>query len=441
MKQCPKCQANISDTAKFCVKCGCNIKKYEEEQAQAYFCPECGTKFSGGVFCPECGFNVTNELNGQAVLSETETFGDGWLTDLESSSNADVATMKEQKSKEQTEKALSAFEYESHSDGTYTIVSLKDNHALNITVPEGVVAIADHAFEGCEAFSISLPEGLLKIGNAAFKGSADLSSINLPDSLFSVGDEAFAECEMLDIELPASIRKIGKDAIKNTVQDKAQRAKAEAEAKMKAEEARKAEEALWDVGGSPTFGSYYQNNDMSKQPIEWIVLEREGSKALLISKYVLDCKPYNTVAVSIWENSTLRKWLNSEFLKEAFNSEELKKIQITKVYDDTLGRGYRDCGNPTNDMIFLLSMNEAPCLETTALVCVPTAFAVSQGAYRDKNGYTDWCLRTPGEKPNLITSVTCDGKVNTSGTNIRALDFEPPSCYGVRPALWIDLEA
>lgn len=33
MKNCPQCGAPIKDTAKFCMKCGCNIAQYEAEQA------------------------------------------------------------------------------------------------------------------------------------------------------------------------------------------------------------------------------------------------------------------------------------------------------------------------------------------------------------------------------------------------------------------------
>lgn len=39
----------------------------------------------------------------------------------------------------------------------------------------------------------------------------------------------------------------------------------------------------------------------------------------LISKYVLDCQPYNDSKDVIWENSTLHNWLNNEFYNEAFN--------------------------------------------------------------------------------------------------------------------------
>ena len=56
MKQCPNCQANNSDTAKFCDECGFNFKKYEEEQAKKNsLCPLCGAETTGKKFCPECG--------------------------------------------------------------------------------------------------------------------------------------------------------------------------------------------------------------------------------------------------------------------------------------------------------------------------------------------------------------------------------------------------
>ena len=62
MRKCPKCNANISDTAKFCVKCGCNIRQYEEEFVE-HICPECGVKFSGGYNCPECGHNIKSDMD------------------------------------------------------------------------------------------------------------------------------------------------------------------------------------------------------------------------------------------------------------------------------------------------------------------------------------------------------------------------------------------
>ncbi len=49
------------------------------------------------------------------------------------------------------------------------------------------------------------------------------------------------------------------------------------------------------VGDYITFGRYPQTakgNDNT--PIEWLVLARDGQKALLISRYALDCQAYNS---------------------------------------------------------------------------------------------------------------------------------------------------
>ena len=51
-----------------------------------------------------------------------------------------------------------------------------------------------------------------------------------------------------------------------------------------------------EVGDYITFGLYEQDNDLSngKENIEWLILELKDEKALVISKYALDSKPYNT---------------------------------------------------------------------------------------------------------------------------------------------------
>lgn len=66
MKNCPKCNAQVKDNVKFCNFCGFNIRKHEEEKAQAVqseFCPECGAKISEGAFCPECGYKLDGTVH------------------------------------------------------------------------------------------------------------------------------------------------------------------------------------------------------------------------------------------------------------------------------------------------------------------------------------------------------------------------------------------
>lgn len=86
MKICPECQAKIIDNSKFCVKCGFNIKKFEEENATSeYFCPDCGTKFSGGYFCPECGYNIRLDI----VNNESDLDADDNLDNDDDIDNSD----------------------------------------------------------------------------------------------------------------------------------------------------------------------------------------------------------------------------------------------------------------------------------------------------------------------------------------------------------------
>lgn len=74
-----------------------------------------------------------------------------------------------------------------------------------------------------------------------------------------------------------------------------------------------------------SFGKYEQDNNTSngKEKIEWLVLEVKDGKALVISKYALDCKPYNTSSTNVtWETCSLRNWLNNDFINSAFSATE-----------------------------------------------------------------------------------------------------------------------
>lgn len=54
MKQCPYCNAQMSDESKFCGECG-------REYPQGNTCPHCGAKvYDGDVYCEKCGRNLTD---------------------------------------------------------------------------------------------------------------------------------------------------------------------------------------------------------------------------------------------------------------------------------------------------------------------------------------------------------------------------------------------
>ena len=201
-----------------------------------------------------------------------------------------------------------------------------------------------------------------------------------------------------------------------------------------------------------TFGHYPQmaeGNDNTA--IEWIVLQKEGNKALLISRYGLDAQPYNAEYTdAAWETCTLRTWLNSTFMNKAFTAEEQKAILTTTV-DNSSSQGYSGWstsgGNNTKDQIFLLSYEEASkyfdvklgCNNTKACVR-PTAYAEKLGAYTSSSCKTAdgdnagwWWLRSPGTDQNCAAYVSIVGSLSNFYVN------RDNSC--VRPALWVNLES
>ena len=89
----------------------------------------------------------------------------------------------------------------------------------------------------------------------------------------------------------------------------------------------------YKIGEIIKFGRYYFENEKDVQPIEWIVLENNKDKLLMISKYCLDVIHYFDQTGSVdyayaiaWENSHLRKWLNDGFYDQAFTEKEKQRI-------------------------------------------------------------------------------------------------------------------
>ncbi len=199
-----------------------------------------------------------------------------------------------------------------------------------------------------------------------------------------------------------------------------------------------------NVGDTYTFGSYEQDNNTSngKEVIEWQVLDKQDNKILLISKYALDCQQYNTENTdATWGTCTLRNWLNSTFINNAFSESEQSMIADTKVTADKNPNKRTNPGNDTTDKIFLLSINEVNKYFTTdeSRKCVPTAYAIEQGASTSDINTSGgkatcwWWLRSPGSSQYYASGVHYGGSVNRNGVYVDS----SPVC--VRPALWINL--
>ena len=127
----------------------------------------------------------------------------------------------------------------------------------------------------------------------------------------------------------------------------------------------KADVTTWDC---VTFGNYWQedtNGDGKvdqtdeKQPIKWRVLSVDGDDAFLLADQNLDCQPYNTDDAAVtWENCSLRKWLNQDFLNAAFSEGEQNAILETEVVNEDNPQFKTEGGNNTKDKVYLLSISE-----------------------------------------------------------------------------------
>ena len=193
-----------------------------------------------------------------------------------------------------------------------------------------------------------------------------------------------------------------------------------------------------------TFGRYEQDGIRGNgaEDIEWLVLDVQGNKALLLSRYALDSQPYNSAyGKTTWEACTLRSWLNSTFFDAAFTAEEKASILVTEVDNGASQNNSewhtKGCNN-TEDMVFLLSYNDTDRYfdDRDARICTPTNYAVSMGADTRTldDGVTDaawWWLRSPGENETQASFVNFDGTRYTNAVGNGYLS--------VRPAIWVEI--
>ena len=199
-----------------------------------------------------------------------------------------------------------------------------------------------------------------------------------------------------------------------------------------------------NVGSYIYFGSMEQDNSSyEKEKIEWLVLEKEDNRILVISKNVLTCERYYKENSDItWEQCHLRTWLNDMFLQIAFSNDEQQLIMETNVYALPNMVYLTNPGGNMTDKVFVLSISEAEYYfgSEEARRCSPTRWAVQNKKLSTNNQYQidgedvcRWWLRTPGMDSNYASYIDFDGSINYDGQKVDS------PYIGLRPAMWIDL--
>ncbi|MBR6089846.1 MAG: hypothetical protein IKP86_07925 [Anaerolineaceae bacterium] len=195
------------------------------------------------------------------------------------------------------------------------------------------------------------------------------------------------------------------------------------------------------AGSTFFMGTYEQDNNLNNgpEPVEWQILSVKDDRILVISKNILDAKSFPEMASgSSWETTSLRSWLNGEFLNTAFSPDE-KSLIITVTNENPDNPQFKTAGgNKTKDTIFLLSINEVEGYfeSDQDRSSQATEFANEQSqSFFNMYGGAMWYLRSPGLSQTTRAVVGKDGEINYGG----------PACvsecqyvyFGMRPAFWL----
>lgn len=195
-----------------------------------------------------------------------------------------------------------------------------------------------------------------------------------------------------------------------------------------------------EAGDIVYLGAYEQDNDESNgaEPIEWIVLDKQADRLLLMSRYGLDCICFNNAETFVtWDQSSVLTWLNSTFYYSAFNGAErsmlLKSDQLTDTnpYFDT------NAGEVTHERLFLANIAQVarymPNEEDR--ICLSTPYAAERGVVTDPDtGSCLWWLRSPGFDESAATRVLLDGRINYCGYRVQS------KRQAVRPFVWVTFD-
>ncbi len=176
-----------------------------------------------------------------------------------------------------------------------------------------------------------------------------------------------------------------------------------------------------NIGDKVELGTYMQNDDVNKSPVQWIVLDKTDDSILLLSEKIIDYRYFNSGSFNDtnWDASEIREWLNNEFLTTTFSDTEIKYIEDTIIEFN---------GIKSTDKIFLLNKVDCEKYNKSHIMAKHTVYAKSQqmnitGKNYGYNGYGIYWLIDK-------TVVNARGEFNY---------YNKDYVWGIRPAIWISI--
>lgn len=172
----------------------------------------------------------------------------------------------------------------------------------------------------------------------------------------------------------------------------------------------------------------------------WQVLENKSGRLLVISKYVLDCLPYEDFYKrnTFWNKSSIRKRLNREYLHSLLTEEEICRIIPVHINNEDDSLTFDVPAGEVGDKFFLLSTKEARRYfrDDRARWAPVVKYATRSMLWTVFDKWAHWWLRTPGELDADMFYVR-DGVIMSINSTVQGSYFEH---FGVRPAMYINME-
>lgn len=176
------------------------------------------------------------------------------------------------------------------------------------------------------------------------------------------------------------------------------------------------------------FGKYNGND------IEWIFMKSDKDGDIYMSKYLYFNMAYNSEQIPVtWENSTLRKYLNTDFYDNVFTKNEKESIVSSYVHKSDNEMTGQSGGNDTYDYIYIPSIeelkeyvgnlnNEDEINKKLATRCFD--LKQNKDIYVNKNyekwyyGNSPYWVRTPGLYNDDVAFVNFNGSISNNGIQI-----------------------
>lgn len=146
--------------------------------------------------------------------------------------------------------------------------------------------------------------------------------------------------------------------------------------------------------------------------VEWVVLDLDDNKALLLSRHIIDERIFDPVT-NVWKDSEIRYWLNNDFIRLVFDD---------KLFSDRICDSYLNDVD-TVDKVFLLSNSEF----SKYLKNSYERFSIS---LKDSTTQT-WLCRSAATVNDAV------GVYGVSSYGQLVCQYRPKSVRGIRPAIWI----